>query len=73
MTASLARALVRLAVLAGPFIPTAARTLWEALGIAGDHTAPEAWKTALTPRVGGAKTHRIAPLFPKTDGVATPP
>jgi methionyl-tRNA synthetase len=71
--AALARALVRLAVLAGPFIPGAARTLWAALGIGGDVASPEAWATALAPRVAGAKTSRIAPLFPKADTVATSP
>ena len=68
--AALARSLARLAVLAGPFIPGAARTLWDALGIAGDLPGPDAWAVALAPRVGGAKTHRIAPLFPKVDSAA---
>jgi methionyl-tRNA synthetase len=67
--AALARALARLAVLAGPFIPEAARTLWDALGIGGDHGAAQAWAIAIAPRVGGANTHRIAPLFPKADAV----
>ena len=65
--AALARALARLAVLAGPFIPEATRTLWAALGIGGDHTAPAAWDIATSPRLEGVKSHRIAPLFPKAE------
>ena len=65
--AALARALVRLSALASPFIPTAARALGDALGVSGDLTAPDAWAMALSPRIAGAQTHRIAPLFPKAD------
>jgi len=68
--AALARALARLAVLAGPFIPGAARTLWDALGVAGDHSGPDAWALALSPSIAGARTRRIPPLFPKADSVA---
>jgi methionyl-tRNA synthetase len=69
--AALARALVRLSVITGPFTPAAARTLWEALGLSGDHAGPSAWTLAVTPRVEAARTHRIPPLFPKADSVAT--
>jgi methionyl-tRNA synthetase len=69
--ASLARCLARLAVLAGPFIPGAASTLWGALGLGGDPASAAAWTLATDPRIAGTATHKIAPLFPKQDTVAT--
>jgi methionyl-tRNA synthetase len=33
--------------------------------------APEAWQLAQTPRLEGASTHRIAPLFPKAEPAKT--
>jgi len=67
--AALARSLVRLAALSGPFIPAAAGALWSALGLPGSHGAPEAWKLAAEPAVAGAATRRIPPLFPKPEKV----
>jgi methionyl-tRNA synthetase len=63
--AALARCLARLAVLTGPITPLAAKLLWNALGLGGDHAAPAAWSLAASPRIEAATTHRIAPLFPK--------
>jgi methionyl-tRNA synthetase len=68
--AALARCLARLAVLAGPIIPNAAHVLWSALGLGGDHARPAAWTVASTPRLDGAATHRIPPLFPKHETAA---
>ena len=68
--AALARALVRLAVLAGPFTPRAAAQLWSALGLEGDHATAGAWALATRPALEAAATHRIPPLFPKQDPVA---
>jgi methionyl-tRNA synthetase len=68
--AALARSLMRLAVLAAPFIPSAAHTLHDALGLGADGDAAQAWSLAVSPRFEGAKTRRIPPLFPKADRVA---
>jgi len=65
--AALARCLARLAVLTGPFLPSAAATLWAALGLGANPTDKQAWLLATDPRIEGAKTHRTAPLFPKED------
>jgi len=65
--AALARCLARLAALTGPFVPTAAGTLWTALGQEGAPASGRAWDLAATPRLEGASTHRIPPLFPKPD------
>ncbi len=65
--AALARCLLRLAVLTGPFIPEAAAKLWTALGREGSPHAPQAWGAAASPAAAGAKCHKIAPLFPKDD------
>ncbi len=68
--AALARCLARLAALAGPFMPGAAATLWTALGLEGLPGTAEAWKMALAPRLEGASTHKIPPLFPKAEKAA---
>jgi methionyl-tRNA synthetase len=65
--AALARALVRLAVLAAPFTPRAAAQLWAGLGLPGEPGAPAAWALATAPAVEAATTHKIPPLFPKGD------
>ena len=67
--AALARCLVRLAALAGPFIPAAAEALWSALGLKGSHAGLQAWQLALDPVVAGSATHKIPPLFPKLEKV----
>jgi methionyl-tRNA synthetase len=65
--AALSRALLRLAVLASPFIPAAADQLWAALG-QGAHVPPTgAWDRAEHPALAGAQTRRIPPLFPKPE------
>ncbi len=66
--AALARVLVRVAVLASPFIPHAAETLLGALGVAGGPD-PRAtlWHLVLEPSIAGHQTSRIAPLFPKPE------
>ena len=68
--AALARCLARLAVLSGPFIPGASAALWSALGLTGSSQTAEAWRLAESPAVAGTTTHKIPPLFPKTE-VAT--
>ena len=64
---ALARALVRLAVLASPFIPDAAAKLWSALGLGTTIDARTAWAQVQAPRAAGLKTTRIPPLFPKPE------
>ena len=68
--AALARCLARLAALTGPFMPGAAATLWAALGLEGSPGAAGAWNVALAPKLEGAATHKIPPLFPKAEKVA---
>jgi len=68
--AALARCLARLAALSVPFVPTAAGTLWSALGLEGGPGTARAWALALAPQLAGAATHRIPPLFPKAEKVA---
>lgn len=69
--AALARALVCIAVLSSPFIPAAALTLWDALGVSAhpDSRAPS-WDWIERPNVAGIQTRRIAPLFPKLERAA---
>jgi methionyl-tRNA synthetase len=66
--ASLARALVRLAVLISPFIPAKAQTLWQMLGSDGD-VASTRWSTATEPPVSGRIVARAEVLFPKPASV----
>jgi len=65
--AALARCLARLAAMTSPFIPGAAGILWTALGLEGQPGSAEAWKIASVPKLDGAATHKIPPLFPKAD------
>jgi methionyl-tRNA synthetase len=65
--AALWRSLARLAVLVGPFLPAAAATLADALGLKADPASAAAWALATAPHAEGARTHRIAPLFPKPE------
>jgi len=65
--AALSRALLRLAVLAAPFIPGASDQLWSALGQGARFPATGAWSRAVEPTLAGARTHRIPPLFPKPE------
>lgn len=66
--AALARCLVRLAVMASPFMPAKARELWSALGQAG--TPEAAWSVALDPAIAGAATQKPENLFPKPPAIA---
>jgi methionyl-tRNA synthetase len=65
--AALARALLRLAVLAAPFMPVAADQLWQSLGQGDGVPRGHAWSRAVRPDLSGARTHRIPPLFPKPE------
>jgi methionyl-tRNA synthetase len=64
--ASLARCLYRLTVLAAPFIPGKAETLWRALGRT-DALDAGAWNGLPTPPVAGDQTTRPPVLFPKPE------
>ena len=66
--AGLARALYRLAVLAGPFMPGKAQAIWESLGLPGG-VADAAWSTLAAPPLGGVATARAEVLFPKPSSV----
>jgi methionyl-tRNA synthetase len=61
--ASLARALVRITVMASPFLPNKSRNALSALGIAA--TAEPRWELVERPSVGGAQMTKPPPLFPK--------
>jgi methionyl-tRNA synthetase len=66
--AALTRALFRLAVMAGPFIPGKAQLLWQSLGLACDGLAT-AWAGVDDPAVAGLATTRPEVLFPKPQSV----
>jgi len=61
---ALGRCLYRLAVLASPFVPGKAQTLWQALGQAGD-SADAQWVSLDQPPVAGTPTRKPEVLFPK--------
>ena len=61
--AALARALYRLAVLAQPFIPGKAASIWSTLGAGGDLAVE--WDSLPSPPVGGLTVRRAEALFPK--------
>jgi methionyl-tRNA synthetase len=65
--AGLVRALYRLAVLAGPFIPGKAEALWSALGV--PDSPGSGWPSLDAPPVAGAATHKPDNLFPKPANV----
>jgi methionyl-tRNA synthetase len=62
--AALARTLFRLAVLASPFLPSKACSLWQSLGLPGGPDR-KAWNALDAPLVEGISTRRPEPLFPK--------
>ncbi len=64
---SLARCLLRLSLLASPFIPAAATKLWTALGLGDALPAQGGWDRIVTPAAEGLKTSKIPPLFPKPE------
>jgi methionyl-tRNA synthetase len=66
--AALGRALYRLAVLAGPFIPGKAAGIWEALGAPG-RPCDALWDSLAAPPVGGLSTRKPETLFPKPASV----
>lgn len=67
---SLAHALLRLAIMTGPFMPLKAQQLWAALGQKGDlHTA---WPLAETPAIAGAIVSKPENLFPKRVASSSP-
>jgi methionyl-tRNA synthetase len=66
--AALARALYRLAVLAGPFIPGKVSSIWDALGASGRPGDP-LWGSLAAPPSGGLSTRRPETLFPKPANV----
>ncbi|MDQ3222998.1 MAG: hypothetical protein M3Q75_05925, partial [Gemmatimonadota bacterium] len=61
---ALARALCRLALMASPFFPGKAQTLWRDLGMDGD-VSSALWVAAQNPQVAGRTAHRPSILFPK--------
>ena len=61
---ALARALCRLALMASPFIPAKAQTLWQNLGLDGE-VADARWEAAEHPSLEGRKVTRPSILFPK--------
>jgi methionyl-tRNA synthetase len=62
--AGLARALVRLAGMAGPFIPGKAQNIWELLGMEGQ-VAALAWSALDHPGIYGRRVRSPEVLFPK--------
>jgi methionyl-tRNA synthetase len=66
--AALARALYRLAVLSGPFIPGKAAEIRAALGAPGQ-PSDAGWDTLAAPPTGGLTTRRPETLFPKPASV----
>jgi methionyl-tRNA synthetase len=67
--AALARALYRITVLASPFMPEKAQSVWKALGCPGE-VAKAVWRDVELPPVAGLKVSKPEPLFPKPE---TPP
>jgi methionyl-tRNA synthetase len=61
---ALARALYRLAVLTGPFLPGKAQLLWQAAGLP-EQAAAASWNTLASPPVAGRHTSKPPSLFPK--------
>jgi methionyl-tRNA synthetase len=61
---ALARALYRLAVMAGPFMPGKAQSIWQSLGLDREGFAT-AWAGADQPSVEGLATTKPEVLFPK--------
>lgn len=65
---ALARALCRLGVMAAPFIPGKAQTLWRDLGMDGEVSSVR-WDAAESPSVAGRPVRRPSILFPKPANV----
>ena len=65
---ALARALCRLGVMAAPFMPGKAQTLWRDLGMEGEVWSVR-WEAAESPSVAGRTVRRPSILFPKPANV----
>ncbi len=66
--AALARCLLRLSVMASPFMPAKAQALWTALGQQG---SPETeWRLALNPEISGTRVAKPDNLFPRAQPTA---
>ncbi len=63
--ASLARALIRISVMATPFLPNKSRIALNAFGI--PETEAPTWQLLAQPHVTGARVAKPPPLFPKDD------
>ena len=61
---SLGRCLYRLAILAAPFMPGKAQSLWQALGGAGE-SGSASWDSLAAPPAAGMPTTKPEVLFPK--------
>jgi methionyl-tRNA synthetase len=64
--AALARCLIRLAIMAAPFLPAKAEELWRALGCSDDLWRVH-WGSLIRPQVAGLRTVRPPILFPKLE------
>ncbi|MBI3983348.1 MAG: methionine--tRNA ligase [Gemmatimonadetes bacterium] len=62
--AALARALLRITVMASPFMPEKTQQAWAALGLDGG-IAAAGWGDLQRPTVGGVRVRKPSPLFPK--------
>jgi len=64
---ALARAVLRISLLASPYLPAKTQLAWTALGLPGGiHEAT--WHLLEAPPVGGRTVQKLAPLFPKVMG-----
>jgi methionyl-tRNA synthetase len=70
--AALARCLVRLAVMAGPFMPGKAAELWRAVGCTDDLSRVH-WGALSDLQIAGLKAARAPILFPKPDVTKSAP
>ncbi len=61
---ALARALARITILAGPYMPSKTELVWTALGFPRG-TSGASWQDLDRPPVGGKTVQKPAPLFPK--------
>ena len=61
---ALGRAVARITILAGPYMPSKTQVVWAALGLGGA-TSGAAWQDLDRPPVGGRSVQKLAPLFPK--------
>jgi methionyl-tRNA synthetase len=63
--AALARALARITLLASPYIPGKAQSVWAAFGFSSG-VDQLGWTDLTRPPVGGRSVRKLAPLFPKS-------